>query len=761
MKKRKFSKIFGFVALFSFGFAALAGTALSLKNGNEVVETKASDKPVATIDKMGSSDWNGRLDSGGKYYWYLVHGTANFSATDVGSAKYKDVSAAMGDGVKLNGASFVSYGNSLLKINYENGGQYLTIKIPTELIVPMEGVGGCVVSFEAGTEYYDYQLPAFSICIDCNSKRAALNATTVSITGFKLVYDSWFALKIPGYPDFAQWTKSVYLTDYDNIGLSFLDDIYVNGDENQKLLLSRDKMPESKISMTFNVDKSHEGNNISFSTSCLAVQPADITSLTIKQGATFPVQNGDKSFSSTQSFVADETYYLDGVYGYAIKETNVLGAKILIHDSHIGFYLEGADFYGETKSGDVKNHKFNMRNIYYNDDPSKTLQASTCYTNFNSLYDIAQGRPCFGFYGSQIDAGVNTATSITIPAGTQFPNFQTCSKTAGNVVYVTRSEVRLVSYGNNEYFAESLGDSENYGVMTISDFNPGSSGTISSSVAGPSHPFNQMSAIAGKSAAVKFNMTVGGTTASENNFELCESFDVGHYRFKFSTGSTSGSVKIQYGTGAGGWADTTDVSTTKYFSFSNNTTHLFEIYYILVDSTHLRLGFALNHNVLLVGTFKMKASTDIGRIVHMYTYQNGPDVTFTDYTNTSADGVNLFKEKGLLFKEVPTTDHSYTGACKGENGRYAKAKAYYNNYLTTAQKSAFASDSEGVARLSIWAANNGEVFNVSSGTFGSPSISLLQNNNNTRTTLIIVISVITASTLALLIIKKRKSFKSF
>lgn len=139
-------------------------------------------------------------------------------------------------------------------------------------------------------------------------------------------------------------------------------------------------------------------------------------------------------------------------------------------------------------------------------------------------------------------------------------------------------------------------------------------------------------------------------------------------------------------------------------------------------------------------------------------------VFYAYYAQTDAEVVNEFVGVQLHFDVdvVPVSDTSDTGACRGENGYYAIAKAVYINF-TNSQKSLFRTGEAYAAareRLSAWATANGETYNPSTGTLSSAIHNNGDNlNANSGDHMVVIISVIAAisiaSLLVLIVLKKR------
>lgn len=116
---------------------------------------------------------------------------------------------------------------------------------------------------------------------------------------------------------------------------------------------------------------------------------------------------------------------------------------------------------------------------------------------------------------------------------------------------------------------------------------------------------------------------------------------------------------------------------------------------------------------------------------------------------------------------IPVSDTSDTGACRGENGYYAIAKAVYVTFTST-QKSLFRTDAtyaDARARFSAWATANGETYNPSTGNIttsihNNNGDNLNSNNGNNNMIIIIcAIAAIFATSLLVLTILKKKNRK--
>ena len=206
-------------------------------------------------------------------------------------------------------------------------------------------------------------------------------------------------------------------------------------------------------------------------------------------------------------------------------------------------------------------------------------------------------------------------------------------------------------------------------------------------------------------------------------------------------------------------------------NWTGDVDHLIEFYGIRTDSTHMTFFFGFD-GILIWKT----NSTDISAIsFEGHTFFNvtnkGSTTTSTFSSEPTVEKVlTRFASKKIMYGSVPFTNTSDTGACRGENGYYAKAKTFYNTFLTPNQKVAFASESAYAQlreRMIAWGAANGETisFNASTGELvissNSNIISLFANNDTNKSMIFIIalVSLLGVSFIVFFIIKKKKAAK--
>lgn len=118
----------------------------------------------------------------------------------------------------------------------------------------------------------------------------------------------------------------------------------------------------------------------------------------------------------------------------------------------------------------------------------------------------------------------------------------------------------------------------------------------------------------------------------------------------------------------------------------------------------------------------------------------------------------------MHIRDIETSDKSDTGACRGENGYYQKAKTAYQNF-TTAVKTKISQDdcfNLACARFHDWSLANGEdaIISGTTLTVSARNDILLNNSYENKSTLIVIltVSILSISTLGVLIVLKRKKF---
>lgn len=292
-----------------------------------------------------------------------------------------------------------------------------------------------------------------------------------------------------------------------------------------------------------------------------------------------------------------------------------------------------------------------------------------------------------------------------------------------------------------------------YGLATLSDVNSNFVSPTQYTAATTSIPVNNMSPFGAHSIGLKFGVNAPNGTGIVIDFSACSNFADPHYTIRLGTNSaTDGYVTLLH--------NNKEVETKYGITFAKDVTHTVEFYSIVLDAETLR------HEVVIDGITRYAKNTtydegDIGRVEVLTHYQNTTDpVTYTDVdvVNTA---LNRFGVNKLDSKTVSFDDNRETGACLS---KYAAAKTFFNTYVTSSQRVAFATNANYAnlkARMMAWAAANGEVIN-----FDANTGALTASSNNTlffkeQSNQLIIISIVISTLLVVglisaRIIKKRK-----
>ena len=119
----------------------------------------------------------------------------------------------------------------------------------------------------------------------------------------------------------------------------------------------------------------------------------------------------------------------------------------------------------------------------------------------------------------------------------------------------------------------------------------------------------------------------------------------------------------------------------------------------------------------------------------------------------------------MHLRDIPTTNNSDTGACRGSSGYYSKAKTAYQNFNTAVKTkiNSLSEASNAKARFSAWALANGETatFNGTTLTISNARTSLLPTTTNLENTnmvaIIVIISLVSVTAISgFFFISKRK-----
>lgn len=202
----------------------------------------------------------------------------------------------------------------------------------------------------------------------------------------------------------------------------------------------------------------------------------------------------------------------------------------------------------------------------------------------------------------------------------------------------------------------------------------------------------------------------------------------------------------------------------KFPSWEGDVTHLVEFYAIKTDSTHMSFLLGVD------GALIWKTSADISSANfngHTFlSFNNSGSTKSKDiYSNapTAEKALNRFAKNKLASESVAFDNNNDTGACRGENGSYAKAKAFYNNYLNAAQRKAFASEARYEqlrARMVAWGVANGEniSFNASTGdlVLNANRISLFKNDESRKVAIISIIAIALGISVTFFFVLKKK-----
>ena len=122
---------------------------------------------------------------------------------------------------------------------------------------------------------------------------------------------------------------------------------------------------------------------------------------------------------------------------------------------------------------------------------------------------------------------------------------------------------------------------------------------------------------------------------------------------------------------------------------------------------------------------------------------------------------DTFLYRELHLRDISTSDNTEGTACKGNSGYYAIAKAAFTAESFADAKSTVLGNADAVARLTAWAAANGETFDSSNGTFAQASARILptiiDGNNGSAVSIIVIISMVSLTAIGgYFFLKKRK-----
>ena len=199
-------------------------------------------------------------------------------------------------------------------------------------------------------------------------------------------------------------------------------------------------------------------------------------------------------------------------------------------------------------------------------------------------------------------------------------------------------------------------------------------------------------------------------------------------------------------------------------NWSTGVDHLVEIYFIKRTPTSANILFGFDGELLWKSANKNISGVTFQNYFSAYGTANTSSY-YKSADDTTYKALNRFSSKKLHSEDVDFDNYSDTGMCLGENGYYAEAKAFYNNFLTTNQKKAFATNNtyaQERERMIAWGRANGEIvsFNGSTGDLilNTLKISIFNEYMGDRLATLIIFAACSASfllTFAFLLKKKK------
>lgn len=204
-------------------------------------------------------------------------------------------------------------------------------------------------------------------------------------------------------------------------------------------------------------------------------------------------------------------------------------------------------------------------------------------------------------------------------------------------------------------------------------------------------------------------------------------------------------------------------SSKVYPNWSTGVDHLVEIYFIKTSSASANILFGYDGELLW-----KSANKNISGVTFHNNFTAMSTANTASYYKSAEDtthkALNRFSARQLHTGDIAFDNNSDTGMCLGQNGYYAKAKAFYNNFLTSNQKKAFASNNtyaQQRERMIAWGLANGETlsFNGSTGDLilNTLKISIFNEYMGDKLTIFIIIATCSASfLLAFVFLSKKK-----
>ena len=200
--------------------------------------------------------------------------------------------------------------------------------------------------------------------------------------------------------------------------------------------------------------------------------------------------------------------------------------------------------------------------------------------------------------------------------------------------------------------------------------------------------------------------------------------------------------------------------------WTGDVTHLIEFYAIKTDNTNMVFLLGVDGELI----WKTSAHDISGFDYTGHTFFNlenkgsTKDKTYYASAPTVEKALTRFGERKLKSNDVSFGNNNDTGACRGGEGYYANAKAFYNTFLTATQKQAFANESAYAnlkARMIAWGAANGETisFNASTGALevsASNRLVIMDPRNSVVLMVIITVSLLVMLTAGGVLYIRRK-----
>ena len=299
-------------------------------------------------------------------------------------------------------------------------------------------------------------------------------------------------------------------------------------------------------------------------------------------------------------------------------------------------------------------------------------------------------------------------------------------------------DIVIPRLGQHDYIDdEPVVETSNYKLFTISDYNFANDSTYP--LYSPSENIDAMS----NSFGFRFNINIPNgreSSVSTVNFSGTDMYG--------SDALFSATINNGYGHSYLTFNGEIDLSTNEELALTTNTNHLIEIYFIKTSNTSADIFFGVDGELI----WKSEDLDISGLTFHNYLSITGSANTNSFYssaTDTASKALNRFAIRQLHSSDVSFSNNTDTGACRGENGYYAKAKEFYNNYLTTNQKQLFASSDDYIQlrdRFIAWGIANGEAISLNPSTgdiMVNPKVNLfIDNSINNNSIIVVVISLL-------------------